>query len=233
MSGLQGKRVGMVCTIAIVAGLWASAASADAIYGSFNILATGTHEGDSTTLGLLSQQLGVLVEANETQATFTFENALLPSGDTVYCVITEIYWSQIDPPLLNYADSYVLADQWSRSTKPKMPSQYFAVAFEADVKNPAPHNGVKPGESVAFTFALNSAPYTQPDDLISALSSGVFQLGMKVQAFLGGGSDTLVASFIDLDDQEVPAVPVPAAAGLGFLGMGLVGLLKGYQRIRR
>lgn len=100
-------------------------------------------------------------------------------------------------------------------------------AFAAiDAANPAPSNGVNPGEQVGIVFDL--LPGLDYDDVISALAlpyspgagNGALMIGIHATAFTSGGSESLTTT----------PVPVPAAAWL--FGSGLVGLLWGGRNKR-
>lgn len=252
MIGLQGKRIWAVCAVAILAGLWAPVASADAIYGTFTGYVTGGYDVydeygnkieqyyDNAFLAALGQQLGVHVyaPADGTEATFTFVNWPATYSGAIPAVITEIWWESVVPPLVDY-DTADLPDNWHEAATGTVPSNVFVVAYDAEANKPQPVNGIDLWEYAQFTFDLNTAGgvYVQPGALMDALLDESFQLAIHVQGLPYGGSLTLTPDFELVPDDPFnpppPPVPVPAAAGLGFLGMGLVGLLKGYRRIRR
>lgn len=231
MIGLQGKRIWAVCAVAILAGLWAPVASADAILGRFLVVE------DNSPLDL-SDQLSVLVETSDTAATFTFFNLGSPAvADPISCHIEEIYWDDLGTLLLDYSDpaTWLPSGWWAPATPANMPGGgTLTPAFVADFSTE--DGGIYPGDAgVAFAIAY-AAPATG-EDVINALLEGSFRLGLHIQSLPGGYSETYATDvYWDLtpeDPYNPPVVPVPAAAGLGFLGMGLVGLLKGYRRIRR
>jgi len=79
---------------------------------------------------------------------------------------------------------------------------------------PGPHNGVNPGESVTVTLALKDG-FTFLDTLIG-LNDGSIRLGLHVQSFEDGGSE----SFVNVELPE-ELIPTPGALAL-FALSGLV-----------
>jgi hypothetical protein len=79
--------------------------------------------------------------------------------------------------------------------------------FLADSDPPVPSNGVNPNESLEIVFDLQFGGAFA--DVIAELTNGDRRIGVHVQDFDGGGSD----SFVNLP------VPEPSAALL--IGMGL------------
>lgn len=111
----------------------------------------------------------------------------------------------------------------------KLPGTSFGPtkAFAAiDAANPAPSNGVNPGEQVGIIFDL--LPGLGYADVIGALAlpyspgatNGALMIGIHATAFTSGGSESLTTT----------PVPVPAAAWL--FASSLAGLLWGGRRQR-
>ena len=72
-------------------------------------------------------------------------------------------------------------------------------------------NGVNPGETLGIL--LNTVVMQDFDDVIAALISGELRIGIHVQGFGDGGSESFVST------------PVPLPAAVWFMGAGIVGLL--------
>jgi hypothetical protein len=87
--------------------------------------------------------------------------------------------------------------------------------FSADSNPPVEHNGVNPGENLAIMFSLKGG--MTYGDILDDLASGELRIGLHVQAFPDGGSE----SFVNNRDPSV--VPVPGAILLGALGVGCIG----------
>lgn len=87
--------------------------------------------------------------------------------------------------------------------------------FKVSAKNPAPTNGVNPGEFVKVVFNLvNTKSF---NDVLAGINLDLLKIGVHVQSYRNGGSESFVVGG--------NVVPTPAAAGMGFALMGL-GLLR-------
>ena len=80
--------------------------------------------------------------------------------------------------------------------------------FSADSESPVQPRGVNPGETLGILFSLR--PGASFADVLDHLTDGSLRIGIHVQGFAGGGSE----SFVN--------VPEPGA--LGLVAFGLVGL---------
>jgi hypothetical protein len=159
-------------------------------------------------------QLVVDVDPNGTQVDFKFSNKG-PNASS----ITDVYFA--DGTLLGIA---TITDgpgvNFSEGANPgNLPGgasifPAFTAKFSADSDAPPPINGVNPGESLTITFDLiNGKTFA---DTIAALGNGDLRIGIHVQSFSNGGSESFVH------------VPEPGFYGL--LSMGLAGL---YVVVRR
>jgi hypothetical protein len=71
--------------------------------------------------------------------------------------------------------------------------------FSADADPPSRHNGVEPNESLGIIFDLYAGmDYT---DVISDLDSGALRVGLKVQSFATGSSESFVNGEKTVEDQ--------------------------------
>lgn len=94
-------------------------------------------------------------------------------------------------------------------------------AFYAD--NPRPNYGVNRGEWAQFNIALRAGRTLQ--SVLADMASGALRVGIHVQNFASGGSESFIAG-------GTPAViPLPPAAGMGLAG--LVGLAIVRRRLAR
>lgn len=83
-------------------------------------------------------------------------------------------------------------------------------------------NGVNPGESLGISFAYASDKAS--GNVYDELSSGDLRIGIHVQGFANGGSE----SFVNLPPSETPPIPEPATVAMLLAGLGIVG-----WRVRR
>ena len=90
--------------------------------------------------------------------------------------------------------------------------------FLADSNSPVPQSGVNPGEWLGIVFNLQ--PGSTFANVITDLTDGTLRIGMHVQDFSGGGSESFVNN----------PVPIPAAVWL--FGSGLLGLVGVARRYR-
>lgn len=144
------------------------------------------------------------------QIDFTFLN----SGPAA-CSITDLYWD--DGALLGIA-SIVSGPgtSFSQGASPGnlpggnncSPPFVATAGFTADSNPPAQPNGVNPGEFVTVRFNLIGG-FTYAD-AIAQLADGTVRIGIHVQGFASGGSESFV-------------IPTPGTAALGLLGLAAAG----------
>ncbi len=92
------------------------------------------------------------------------------------------------------------------------PAFVTTAGFSADADPPVQPDGVNPGEEVGIFFTLKYGQTYQ--NVISELASGALRVGIHVQGFEGGGSESFV-------DNPNP-IPAPASAGLGVVALGIL-----------
>jgi hypothetical protein len=88
----------------------------------------------------------------------------------------------------------------------------FVATFSAGAGAPAPANGVNPGETLGIRFSLQ--PGESFADVLDALGDGSLRVGIHVQAFASGGSESFVNT----------PLPEPGALALFGVAAALTGL---------
>ena len=178
---------------------------------------TGNVAGDCT---IGEAQLSVEVtDAGLGLALFTFYNSGANASS-----IADVYFD--DGTLLGIAsidNSDPGVDFATGASPPNLPgannaSPPFVAGFSADSNPPVQPSGVNPGESLGITFDLQSGGTFA--DVLAELANGELRIGIHVQGYATGGSESFVNN----------PVPVPAAVWL--FGPGLLGLV-GVARRKR
>ena len=185
---------------------------------------------------------------------FTFYNEGL-----VQSSITDIYFDDYDPnPVLKFSSTTTPKSPWvigstgvkftvdadSKVAPGDLPGGNLAdpdfvmtSGMSADADNPIYSNGVNnwtgtgTAEWVRMTFALTGT--NTFDDVVTALQTGNshLRIGIKVQGFVGGGSESFISNPLPPDSPPPPPTPVPLPAA-AWGGMALCGMI-GIGKLRR
>jgi MYXO-CTERM domain-containing protein len=222
-----------------IAALLASAgvASANPVYTFQNI--TNNNAADAAT-GEAQLRMEVM-NLSSTQVGFKFTNI----GPGV-SAITDIYFDDRAPGALTtlagienstLAGAQVDFKQFASPTNlpgggSLSPAFVTNLGFSAESKSPAFHNGVgnHASEYVTIIFDFASSGYSA---VIQALLTGSLRVGLHVQGFDGGGSESFINGRGEgplAGDPPTPVIPLPTTAGLGLFGLLAVG---GHRRRAR
>ena len=161
-----------------------------------------THNNMANT-GIGQDQLSVVVSGELSQVTFKFVNA-----GPAECVITEIYFQDGSNSLFGFVSvdealpgvDFKQEDIGAVSPKnlpggKSIDPQFIATAcFSIEPVNPEPAWGINPEEWVAITYSLQSkpAPGKIYEDIIQELNDGTLRIGIHVQGFDDGGSESFI-----------------------------------------
>ena len=211
-------------------------AMADTITGWENFNYTGSFSNagtdDSGYAVALAPNLSVLVTMTDASTVaFTFGYADSPTDHDG--AITRVYWDASVPQILgNFIVPGGLPANWSTPANPSDLPEGGFLSVESSKSDGNPSNGIDPGESATFSLELLSG--YDWSNLLTELSTNDLRMGVFVSSIdPGGGSDHFISNFPapPTDDPPPPppldnVVPVPAAAGLGMLGMAIVGILR-------
>ena len=191
---------------------------------------TGNNLGDAA---IGEAQLSVVVDdpngtmdLNADQVLFTFQNAG-PDASS----ITDVYFD--DGSLLGIADLIDADDNggdpgvdFSEGASPgnlpggnnANPSFQATAGFTADSDPPAQPNGVNPGETLGIIFDLQGTQTLA--DVYDELATGELRIGIHVQGFASGGSESFVNN----------PVPEPSQYALLAAGLGLAIVFRRRQK---
>ena len=204
----------LAVVLLLIGGFSPNECAASITYATYQVVGVSNNDPGNTTIG--ESQLSVeLMDLGSGQIKFVFSN----SGPEE-CSITDVYFDDRSGLLSNLTvinSTGVLFSQWA--TPSNLPAgnnldPHFetSLGMSADSDPPVQLNGVNPSEYLGIAFDLKSGWDVAGVD--NSIYSGDLRIGLKVQGFADGGSETFVA------------VPAPGALMLGSLGVCIVGWLR-------
>ena len=194
-----------------------------------------TESGDGATElydGVIGEnQLFVEVVDQSDQVEFIFTN-IGPEASS----ITDVYFD--DGTLLGIASitGEIEIVEFSQLASPPdlpggnnvVPPFVVTAGFSVDSDPPTQPLGVNPGEMLIVTFNLQNGGTHQ--DVIDELASGELRIGIHVQGFSSGGSESFMNNGILEPPTDPPDstahVPAPSAILLSSIGIGVVSWLR-------
>jgi hypothetical protein len=215
-------RISMILLLAGALFLFAAVSAQALVYTFDNIT---NNNADDADIGEAQLWVDVTDEGFNTvsglyQALFTFVNTGQDASS-----ICDVYFD--DGSLLGIAliDNSVAGVSFSQyATSPNLPGGkdigfVTTAGFSADSDPKVQPNGVNPGETLGILFNLQSGQTW--NNVIADLGTGNLRIGIHVQGFDSGGSESFVNN---------PA-PVPEPATILLVGTGLLGII-GFGRKR-
>lgn len=162
-----------------------------------------------------------------TQALFKFSNKG-PATSSITQIYFDDFATLLGKASIDNTSNDVLFSEIKKNNLnlPAGKSVNFHADFGVAALSPVQRNGANPGESVGILFNLK--PQKTLQNVFSDLTSGNLRLGIHVQGFENGGSETFVNKlYVKQPQTEPKKVPEPA----NLVGLGVVaGILVGSQR---
>ncbi|HPS54719.1 MAG TPA: hypothetical protein PLP05_03895 [Sedimentisphaerales bacterium] len=158
--------------------------------------------------------LGINIsDAGNSQAVLTFLN----SGSGNSGVIEEIFFEDISG-LMSFSKfeafekgvKFVFNSKKMNLPGGDEPEVDFTESYGFYASKPSPKNGLGLGETLSIVFKCGDF-----EDIISGIENGELRIGLHVISFGDGGSESFV-------NKTPPAVPVPGAIALAFVGIAVV-----------
>ncbi len=161
----------------------------------------------------------------DTQVLFTFDN-IGPDASS----ITQIYFDDgtllgaptifDNPPDVEYQQGGSPGNL--PAANQALPPFVATSDFTATPLPPTQPNGINPGETLGLLFDLQAGQTLS--DTIEDLNNGDLRIGIHVQGFTSGGSE----SFVNNDPPIIPpggnGIPEPVTTTLGMLGLGALSM---------
>lgn len=230
----------IILAVMLALGVYSIPAQAQVTYGFTHIVEEDDGPAELANGAIGESQMFVTVEdkgfdGTHNQVLFTFDNLMVDGWQD--CAVAGVYFydgallgissliDSDDPSGGPYGDTGVdFTENAIDPVNPKdLPGAKKLVAsyefVDSADNDPGMINAVQPGEWLGVLFDLQLPPedYTY-SHVINGLNDGSILIGIKVQSFPDGGSETFI-------NNPVP-IPAPGAIFLGGIGIVLVGWLR-------
>lgn len=161
-----------------------------------------------------SQLKATVSQYSPTQVLFKFFNIGSAASS-----ITDVYFEDTSPESLlsiagifNYTSGVNFSEGASPKNLPSGNNVNFLASFSADSNNPTQPSGVNPGETLGILFNVKEG-FTSPfNAVITDLQTGSLRVGLRVQGYAGGGSESFVNEGVP---EPLTIVGSGVALGLG------------------
>ncbi len=202
-----------------LSGLLVALSATLAHSAEFDFSAITANDPSGNAQAAAEAQLKLIVtETPAGQVLFTFQN----NGPEAM-FIADIYFDDnagVLDSLVGIDNSDPGVNFTTTGAPPNLPSGNtvgFASDYDVHASNPSATHGVNPGESVGVLFDL--APGMSLNDVVMAIGNGSLLVGVHVQGFAGGFSESLIAT------------PEPATVALALVALAIGGVFA-YRRRR-
>ena len=185
---MRGAKLRVVLGLAgVVACLAVAGMAQDAVKVSFACVTFNNATDAATGHAQLTATVGKTGDSASDVVYLTFANT-----GTAPCSIARVYLDGAGVSALDVVSQSAGVSFSAKANGPRDLPGGNAIGFAADVmigaKPPVQPNGVNPGESLVL--AIRPAAGLSPAAILAAIANGYIKIGIHVQGFAGGGSES-------------------------------------------